>query len=300
MACLVQHPAWRYRVLFPALARMPMPLGYRLAGSVGARDLRCAGPEKEAFRAGVAGSGLIDPRIALERFYRMRAREVLDAWWIRRVGGRAAGRLLSVAGEVRLSRLESQGRGVILVMAHYGRLNLLLLALALRGHRLGMLTVDVDDPRLPLHAAERAFLRFKVAGLHRRIGGAWIHINEGMRRLYRAVGGGETVVVLLDAYDPRFRLTLDYPFLDGRLHVAAGILRVARRTGAALLYGVVRERDWRVQVELRSLPEEPEAAMAQAVAELESDVQARPWEWWQWPLVGRLWRPGAQGETRRS
>jgi lauroyl/myristoyl acyltransferase len=134
--------------------------------------------------------------------------------------------------------------------------------------------------------------------LHERIGGAWIHINEGLRRLYRVVGGGETVVMLLDAYDPRFRLALDYPFLGGRLQVAAGILRIAKRTGARLVYGVVKERDWRVEVSLRPLPADPEAAMARAVVELEQDVRERPWEWWQWPLTGRLWHPREGKEGR--
>lgn len=291
MACWVQSPVLRYRWMFPALARLPMPVGYRLASMLGRLERNCDQGSATRVRHGLRAAGVTDTETMLRRFSEMRARETLDAWWIRRLRREQGARLMALEGEAVLSDLESRGRGIVLVMAHYGRLNLLLLSLALRGHRLGMLTVDIEDPRLPIDPVERDFLRFKVTGLHGRIGGAWIHINEGMRRLYRVVAGGETVVMLLDAFDPRFRLALEYPFLGGRLHVAAGILRVARRTGAGLLYGVVKEHGWRVGVELRALPADPEAAMAQAVAELERDVRERPWEWWQWPLTGRLWRP---------
>ncbi|HHB12157.1 MAG TPA: hypothetical protein ENK62_03040 [Chromatiales bacterium] len=300
MPCWLQQPRYRYRVVFPALAGLPMPLGYGFAGWVGGRDRRCSDPLARAMGHGLARAGVADVEAALSRFFAMRAREVLDAWWIRKLTTIQGTRLMRLRGESLLEQQRAAGRGVILVMAHYGRLNLLLLALALKGHRLGMLTMDPDDPDLPMDPTERDFLRAKVTGLHRRIGGPWVTINDDLRRLYRALEAGETVVMLLDAYSPRFRLALDYPFLDGTLHVAPGILRVARRTGAALVYGRVKERDWRVDVELRPLPDEPEAGMAQAVAELEHDVRERPWEWWQWPLTGRLWTPatpgGAKGE----
>ncbi len=267
-----------------------MAVGYRLAAAVGRRDRGCEPALAGAMRHGMGMVGIDAGGGMLDRFFSMRAREVLDAWWIRRLAPEQGPRLIALRGERWLSDREAGGGGTVLVMAHYGRPNLLALGLALRGHRLGMLTVDLDDPALALDPRERAFLRFKVLGLHARIGGAWVTVNQGLKGLYRRVAAGETVIILLDAFASRFRLPLAYPFLGGRLHLPAGILRIARRTGARLLYGVVKEREWRVDVELRPLPGEPEAAMAQAVAELERDVRERPWEWWQWPLMEQIWR----------
>jgi len=286
----------RYRVLFRALGALPLPLGYRAAGWIGERGggdpaLRAMLERslRRVFPAETADSAVLDAW--LRGYCRMMARETLDVYTMPRVTRRSRlvelhPRALAVLHEAR-----DPGRGVIIVMAHFGRLNLLLLALGLAGERLGMLTIAVDERNLDLDAVERAYLQRKVNNLHARIGGPWLTLGDNLRGLYEALQRGETMVILMDAFVPGDATREVLPFLGGRLLMARGIERLARRTGAGLVYGVVHERGWRAEAELRPLPAEPAAALCAAVGELERDVGATPWQWWHWNILDYIWTP---------
>lgn len=280
----------RYQILFPALARLPLPLAYGLAAGIGIWDLCRDGAAR---RAVMRGLRLLFPQltpwarigIALRHFI-MKAWECLDAFVMAR--GRA-GNLVRVAGVEILSRAQAQGKGVILVMAHFGRLNLHGLGLALAGKELGMLTQAVDGH--DLDGIERAYLKRKAATLHAYLHGRWITLGGRLRELYRELEQGEIITILLDAYAPRWeKHAVHLPFLGGFLALPSGILRLARRTGARLVYGWTVPEGFRVCGLLTALPEELEAAFQEAVRHLEENVRRRPWMWWQWPIVGTVWR----------
>ena len=64
----------------------------------------------------------------------------------------------------------------------------------------------------------------------------------------------------------------------------------ARKTGARLVYGVAVTEGHRVRASLRPLPDGAEAGLRAAVAELERDVRAHPWHWWQWNILDLVWQ----------
>lgn len=316
-----------YRLLYPALARLPLRLAYGPVTGLG--YWRCW---RDAYARSVVAQQLqrqfplqVTNRPLLQRwlrhFFGMMARESFDTYVMSRLV--AARRRALGEGEctpwqpprwglqwARLSteslalyrQARGEGRGVIIVMAHYGRVNMLLLALALRGARLGMLTMPVDDQTLAQYPAldrwERQHIQRKVYTLLALIGGPLITTGDDLRRLYRALAAGETLVILLDVPPQPAQSSRPVPFMGGVLTVPTGIERLAKRTGAALLYGVARDCGWFVESELRPLSASPAAALARresplwlgcAAAELERDVKAKPWQWWQWPALPALW-----------
>lgn len=288
---------WRYHMLFRPLGQLPLPLAYRGAAWVGGRDARNL-PLREAIGRGMCQIFPVqtaDPHVLnawVDGYFQMFARETLDVFTMPRIS--PASRLVWLHPEALpvLDAAQQGGRGVIIVMAHFGRLNLLLLALALAGRRLGMLTIPVDERNPDLDAVERAYLQRKVGNLHARIGGPWITLEDNLRRLYDALKGGETLVILLDAFTPSDTTREPSAFLGGQLQIPRGIQRLAQRTGAAMLYGVVHERGWRAEAELRALPGEPCEALTAAVDELALDVATTPWQWWHWNILDYIWTAG--------
>ncbi|HHH38506.1 MAG TPA: hypothetical protein ENK50_02885 [Sedimenticola sp.] len=288
----------RYRVLFPALARLPLPLAYGIAAGIGILAYLCQPGVRRILADGLCRVWphlRARPRLLhgiLRRHFIMKSWECLDTFVMARMTPRRAAALVRADGLEHLRRARGGGRGVILVMAHFGRVNLHAMSLALQGERLGMLTMAIgDNPELD--PAERDYLLFKSSTLHRFIRGRWVTIGSNLRELHRALRQGETLIILLDAYVPGWdRRAVSAPFLGGELALPSGILRLARKTGTRLVYATALQRNWQVQGRLRALPPEPEPAFQAAVRCLEQDVRQCPWLWWQWHIIPMIWLPG--------
>lgn len=288
----------RYHALFKPLGRLPPPLAYRGAARIGHYDRNHQRDAYNAIAAGLckafptqtADRGVLDGW--LKHYFAMMARETLDVFCMAQVDRDHDPGIVRLAPGTLEALREAKrgGRGVIIAMAHYSRINMLLYGLALAGETLGMLTIAIDERNRDLDPVTRAYLHHKVGTLYRCIGGAWLTLADDLRGLYKVLSAGETMVILFDAFNPeRAQSTLQAPFLGGMLTVTRGIERLAAKTGAAIVYGVAHERGWRIEAELRPLPAEPEAALRAAVVELERDVRAAPWSWWQWNILDAIW-----------
>ncbi len=278
-----------------------MPMAYGLAAGVGRLDYwRCPAARRAIARGmGQAFPDLLDhpdrQALWLQRHFALLAREVLDVYTMGRLTKGSPQYLMRLDPDALalLRREKAAGRGVVIAMAHFGRVNLLLLALSLAGESLGMLTMPFEDPALDLDDAERRHLRRKVYTLLEFIQGPLITTNDNLRHLHRALEARQTLVMLFDIpFYPDHRLHRS-PFLGGTLGVPNGIERLVVRTGAQLLYGRAVERGWQVDVSLEPLP--TPGGLAAAVALLERDVKRWPWQWWQWGVFPALWT--ASGET---
>lgn len=284
--------------LFQPLSRLPLGLAYRAADAIGRHDFRHLHDARTAI-----GNGLDSafPRLAadpalrkdwIQRHFTMMSREIMDTFVMERLHAGNSQQLvrLDPAALALMRESKREGRGTILVMAHFGRLNLVLLALAMAGFPLGMLTIAVDERNPELGAVDRKYLGHKVGTLLRHIRGRWVKLGDNMRGLYEGLQAGETIVILMDAYHPaQGSNKLQIPFLDGILEINQGIERIARKTGANLVYGAARENGWRVEASLRSLPDGPPAALRQAVSCLEQDILETPWAWWHWNILDYIW-----------
>lgn len=298
----------RYYGVFRPLAQLPLPLAYRAATAVGRYD---AWRQKSSARRAIA-TGLRrafpQPAAAVlcqwsTAHMTMLAREVLDVFVMSKLTPASGNRLLNLhpdalatlraarqadAAGSRPGKLRSQ-RGVIIAMAHYGRLNMLLLALALAGEKLGMLTMVTDRRNPDLDPVDRVYINRKIKTLLDHIGGRWVTVGDDLRGLYRGLYRGETIVILFDIYAEQ--RAFEVPFLGGTLSIRRGIQRLAEKTGAAVVYGVAHERGYGIEAELRPLPNDPEGALRAAVVELERDVINAPWLWWQWGVLDYIWSP---------
>ncbi len=283
--------ALRYRRLFPALTRLPRPLAYRLARQVGRLDARRQ-PEVVAALRSALGRALPEAASGgVEDYFSLLAMETLDTCYLPRMSAANLGDWVRLDGVGHFEDAQRDGRGVILIMAHYGRLILTMLAIGLSGHPLGMLTTAVDETVAGLDPDERWFLGRKVRTVQHLLGGRWISLGGPMRELYRALEAGEAVTILLDVCAPSLGSRSAIPFLGGTLFVPQGIERLARKTGARMVYGCAVNQGYRVHSVLRPLPEGPADGLCAAVAELERDVRAHPWHWWQWNILDLLWQP---------
>lgn len=283
--------ALRYRRLFPALSRLPRPLAYRLAAEIGRLDARRQPETQVALRAALQRVLPERDPAGVEAYFSLLAMETLDTCFLPCIDAANIGDWVRLDGVEHFTAAQAEGRGLILVMAHYGRLILTMLAIALSGHRLGMLTMAVDERNPGLDPEDRWFLSRKVGNVQRLLGGRWISLGGPMRDLYRALESGEAITILLDAFMPSFGTRIGYPFLGGQLLVPQGIERLVRKTGARLVYGCAVNEGYRVRSSLRPLPDGAEAGLRAAVAELGRDVDAHPWHWWQWPILDLLWQP---------
>ncbi|MBU0593622.1 MAG: hypothetical protein KKH74_07795 [Gammaproteobacteria bacterium] len=298
--------------LFRPASRLPMPLAYRVAEMVGFLDYHIRADLRQVIGSGLAAA-VTEAKDPAQRedwvrhYCKMMSREVMDAFFMSRLNQDNSTSLVSIPPDslALMRSLREEERGIIVVMAHYGRLNLLLLALAMAGYDLGMLTIAVDERNPDLSPVDRAYLGGKVAALQKQIRGRWVSLGDNLRGLYQGLKSGEIIIILMDAYhtgqdDNRIEL----PFLGGHLNVSEGIVRLAEKTGARMIYGAVRDplpsetgkASWQAVATLRPLPEEPAEALKQSVAWLEQDVQEMPWLWWHWNILDYIWKPAVVHE----
>ncbi len=290
----------RHYGLFRSLSHLPLPLAYRAAELIGQYDYKHQHDARTAIGNGLSTAFprlVTDPALKnewLQRYFNMMSRESLDVFTMERIHVGNSQQLVQLdpASLALMQAAKRDKRGTILVMAHFGRLNLVLLALAMAGFPLGMLTIAVDESNPELGVVDRKYLNQKVGTLLRHIRGRWVRLGDNMRGLYDGLCAGETIVVLMDAYhQAQGGNKLQIPFLDGILEMNQGIERLAARTGANLVYGAAKENSWQISAELRLLPDDPSVALFQAAAYLEQDILEAPWLWWHWNILDYIWSP---------
>ena len=283
----------RYFVAFRGLSLMPERVAYRLASHMGDLDLRRENAWAESFASGLrlAFPSWAESRISasVRAHFRMMAREVLDVFYLPRRREQHLGKVIFPSGFEVLEHAKQGGKGTIIAMAHFGRPIMLSTALGLSGHRIGILSQAVDERNPDLSSVDSTYLQNKLLHTVAKAGGRGITTKDNLRVLYNALDQGETIIIMLDVVEPDAEKRFKAPFLGGILGVPRGIVRLASKTGARLIYGVAKDQGHTVATELRALPPEPGAAMTAAILELEKDVLEAPWQWWQWRQLNHFW-----------
>ncbi len=286
-----------YRLIYPGLLNLPFPLAYKLVSRL-KNPLFEETPEViNAYSAGLMArfpelreeSGMLDKLVAAHS--NLRSRDDLDSLALPKFNRENSADVFQFSGIETFLNLKQQGKGVIVVMAHYGRPLIFSRALSLVGGLHGMLTQTLDSAHVQLDREEFLFRSRRMRNLIGVAGGDWFTLHSNMRPLYNALQSGKWVIIMCDLFDPNPKTRLEIPFLGGRFLAESGIARLAKKTGALLAYGVGKEHDGSVLAELKPLPEDPEAAVAAAFAELEKDIFVHPWQWWQWNTLGHAWIP---------
>ncbi len=288
----------RYRVLFPALALLPPAFGYWVATHIGRCDA-----SRHPSRAAVTHSLMtIHPHLEQEpehleallvHYFQMMAKDMLDCFRMPAFTPHNTRDLIRVCGIEHLVTAKAAGAGVILVISHYGRFFMLGPGLKFAGQEFGMLTTVVDERHPHYDPMDRWYIATKLHNTQLFSRGTWITTGDDRRKIYRALKAGEVILIALDGTETSSTTRYNFPFLGGTLSLPEGIVRIAAKTGAHMVYAAAIERGRGVEINIQPLPEEPIAGLTQAVCLLERDVAAFPWQWWQWAALGSLWKPGA-------
>lgn len=285
----------RYNGFYRQLAKMPLQLSYKLAEIAGDYDFYRRNESHLLYEKGLSQAFPMSSEAERSQWCRrhceMMSREILDIFKLPGMTFGNSEKRIEISGIDYLSAPAGRSSGTLLVMGHYGRPQMMAIGLGLHGQRIGMLTQPIDETNTHLSVVERKYLSFKTQQTLRISKGRWVRAGENIRSLYKALESGETMAFLFDLYEPNVQKRFRAAFFDGELCVAGGLVRIAEKTRARLLYGVVKDNASGVKIEIRPLPEDPHSAMQSAVKELEKDVLTAPWQWWQWNIWEHIWLP---------
>ena len=142
----------------------------------------------------------------------------------------------------------------------------------------------VEDPRAP--PTLRRFFRGKYEGIKRHLhGGQYWHIETNMRDFYRALERGEGAVILCEVPAESLKDSLTTDFLGKPRAFKRGVLRLAEKTGAALV-GMICLRTGPDHYKIVFSPVfepsviDPLSAIHKVYTFLSDCVKSSPERWW--------------------
>ncbi|MBI2769645.1 MAG: methyltransferase domain-containing protein [Burkholderiales bacterium] len=285
-----------FRWLLPAMARLPLPLGLRLAHLRGrfnalvGRDWRSMALGFRHIRAQSAAAYRLlpssPPESAVQAWSSGRfVTEARDEYEARLV---AAGRVGELECEIvpadAWARLASRGdgRGLVLLTPHFESFFLGVAFLARQGIKVNLMSSSVThDSRVD--PAVQAHFTAKYRGLEPYLnGGKVVDLELGARQFYRMLQNGECLVILGDAPVLPDGVAMEVEFLGGLRSLSGGPLRMARSTGSDIGGYVCRHLgDGRYSLELAPVGPASDDAAVSAVYRFFSDaIMASPAGWW--------------------
>jgi lauroyl/myristoyl acyltransferase len=204
-----------------------------------------------------------------------------------------------------LDAIQAQGRGVVLWISDFiSAGDVSKLALARAGRRL----VHLSRPQhgfttsaFGIRFLNPLRIKFECAYLAERVVFDRMNPERATTRLLDVLRAGGLVSVMASAHEGR--ALADLPFLGGRIKLAAGALRLARKSGAAVIpVFVLGESERRDSFEVVFAPpldvsrEQPETEVLLAVAsayrdQLETVVRNHPESWVGWRRADQVSMP---------
>lgn len=283
-----------FALFLPYLARLPLPLGYALAGVRGrinaltGRDWRSMGLGfRHIHRQSLAGYALLQPsasRAQLNAWRRGRfISEAHDEYEARLI---AAGRLQELGCEFlpgdALSHCQQRERGLVLLTLHFESFFAGVGFLGRCGAVINLMSSAVThDPRVD--RAVRTHFERKYRGLeHYLNGGQVLDMEMGLRPFYAMLNRCETLVVLGDAPVLPKGASMTVDFLGGPRRIAGGGLRMAQRTGSDI-GGFVCVPDGTGHYRLVMCepgPSQDPATIARIYHFFSAQIAAHPGGWW--------------------
>jgi lauroyl/myristoyl acyltransferase len=282
----------RLKVVFPLLAMLPAKLAYALATYIGYLDWQYLNTtERREVEQQLQQIPLFEasevPGYAL-RYSQMMARDTLDSYRMPRMTAQNTRHTFEVLGLEYLTAAESKVQGVLLLVPHYGRYFMLGPALRFLNHGFGVFTTAINETTVP-DDNWRGYLLQKLQNGFMFCGGEWISSDDSPLRIYANMKAGNSLLMAFDGVESTSDKKLQVPFLGGTAQWATGSLRIAKRTGAAMLYVSVKESGAGLKIEIKALSADPELALQEASAHLEKDILEMPWHWWLWRAMPRVW-----------
>lgn len=234
-------------------AKMALDMALRFAGAAGYALLYIFGWRFVAFAGGAAATAVY----LVNKKLRVSARKQIIAFYSKNFGGEKINYILRhsfknyykrqvetiffgalnkdrinkivyATGLENLDSALSKGKGVILLLSHFGSFLLPLPFLGFRGYKVNQVTGKQRHASL---ISERVWVwRKKEAD---RLPVKFIQVDRFLRPLYEALGRNEVVAIAFDGQDGSSRAPVD--FLGKKVRFATGPFELARRTGAVII-----------------------------------------------------------------
>ena len=220
-----------------------------------------------------------------------RYKHLIDGFFYQRLDEALIQRMVpTLHGRAYLDAALSSGKGVILLLSHFGSFGMLIAGLVLRGYTLHQIFI-LSPP--PLYRTwrwvERAIMKAKLScWAHARLGCIFWRPGMYLRPLYRRLLAGDILVIYGDGARGHGFTTV--PFMGCPLSLSTGPFRIAAKTHVALIPAfIMRQADDRHRIIL----EEPimlnddapctiQYGASQYAALLAHYVRTYPDHWFTW------------------
>lgn len=181
----------------------------------------------------------------IKRTFRIIAKNQLEVLLFRSLTKKKTSRMISVKGLGKLDHALSRGKGVILLIAHFGANKLVMPALGFRGYQMNQVA---GKPTEWIRILGKEISPFSRKILERELDNEqclpanFIYVFKSMKPTFKHLKDNEVVCMAIDGGGGTKKERIG--FLGREAMVSAGPFRIAQKTGATILPGfVVRQQD---------------------------------------------------------
>jgi len=282
---------YAYRVLGAVMPHVPPRLGYALFDRLGKLSYEkgttsrhnvhdnlwhVLGPQADAAHIEEVARGA----------FRYQARNYFDLFRVASLSNDQIHRLVTIHGAEHIEQALSAGKGVILVTAHFGNIDVVIQRIALLGHPITGVAERLKPEKLYQY----------VAGLRASKGVNLVPIDTFLRPLFRALRNNEIVGLAADRNLTETGTLVQ--FFGAPALLADGHVRLALRTGAKIVpaFSLRRPDNTFEAFAEPALPlqnsgdteQDVRAGMAQLVAVLENYIGQHPEQWVMFQPIWKL------------
>jgi len=286
---------FRYGFLYPLLGKLPQGLAYALAGAAPVRSWLVDTDESEAMKDNlrrVLGEEL-DTEDIIRKHFAMRAMENLDPYFLSKDPAEMdVAKFMEFRNMEVFERAHRQGRGVVLLIGHYGRVTMPFVGLGALGYTVGGVTIEIQNNPY-IGAKERRHIQFKSDLIEKHSKGVFARVGNvaQLKSVYGLLKDGGVAYLAIDVFNnargPKA------PFLGGTITFPASILRLSWQNRSPVVGCFAYQEKGKLVVEFDSAPEpsgpHDYETLLQYVNILERRVLTRPQEYWLWPVLQHLW-----------
>ncbi|MFQ5593247.1 MAG: lysophospholipid acyltransferase family protein [Anaerolineae bacterium] len=283
-----------YRLLGWLAPHIPPRLGYGLFARLGDLFYRLDASGRQAVQDNLrhvlgpaVPAGVLDEKVRAT--FRMQAYNYFDLFRLPAMSAEEVAARLNVEGWENLETAIARGKGVVLVSAHLGNVDVVMQILGLRG---------VNATMVAEHLKPEELYRY-VTRIRAGHGTTIIPVDGSLRVLFRALRAGGVVVLALDRDVTHSGVEIE--FFGEPAKLPDGYARLARRTGSLVVPGFgLRLPDHQLRVRLEPALDVPQtddravdvrAVMRKALSVAERYIAEHPE---QWIMFRPIWREGGQ------
>ena len=287
---------WRYGCLYPALSLLPRRLSYNAVyytrgsgGLVESIDIEMMRKNLiDCLGENIDVDGIIKAHIT------MRALENLDPYFLDGIPTKySINDFMEFTNLNVLERALAKGRGVVLLIGHYGRVTMPFVGLGNLGFTVGGVTMRIQENPL-IGPLEANHIQNKSDRIERHAGGIFARVGDvsQLKMLYGLLRENGISYLAIDVFNGN-QNDVPLPFLGRTSKFPASILRIALKNKSPVV-GCFAFQDGRnLVVEFEEAPTPSSSrdyeSLAFYVRILERRIIDKPQEWWFWPTLHHIW-----------